>query len=227
MFFKCRHIANASTLCQPTMNQFLQLNRHKLKFAFKVISLLFVTLISIAFILAVVNGHVPDYGLIAIVFLTAGIAFPCFIIFISYLAWYYKQWAKRRAFSTQPFNQLYMLGFTDRLQGERTKWAFTQEVKAGTINGFDLIADILYDNRQIITVRAFTAWRQIDKIEYRRLSKEFSAYDIEFDTGCFVKKYNTKRMSHLSINNLKSDLEEFTSLLRRNGFEPETQQGWA
>ena len=110
------------------MKEFLQLNRHKLKVAFKVSSLLFLSLVSIVFIIVAINSGTLDYTLITIVLLTAGIAFPCFTLFISYLAWYYKRWEKNKAFATPPFNELHVLGFTDKLQGEKTKWAFTEMV---------------------------------------------------------------------------------------------------
>lgn len=209
------------------MNQFLKLNRHKLKFAFKVTSLLFMALVLIVFIIAIVNGQVPEASLIIIVTFFAGVIFPCFIIFISYLAWLYKQWAKRKAFSKPPFDQLHVLGFSDELQAEKTKWAFTEKVKAGKINGFDLIADVLYGDRHIIEVRTFTAWRQIKKNEYKRLSKEFKTHDIEFDIGCLIKRYNIKRLSVFTIDDLRSDLHGFTELLKQNGFEPQKQNGWA
>jgi hypothetical protein len=207
------------------MKKFLQLNKHKLKFAFKVSSLVFVSLVSIVFIIVSITSGIPDYSLIIIVILTAGIAFPCFTLFISYLAWYYKRWAKEKAFATPPFNELHVFGFTDKLQGEKTKWAFTEMVKGGAIHGFDMIADVLYNERNIIEVRAFTTWRQLDTMEYKRLSREFEEYNIEFDIGCFVKKYNIKRMSHLTINDLKRDLEEFTMLLKQNGFVPLMDEG--
>jgi hypothetical protein len=209
------------------MYRFLQLNRHKLKFAFKATSFLFVALVSIAFTLVFINGQVPDLTLLITVFLFAGVVFPLFTLFISYLAWYYKQWAKSKVFSKAPFDQLHELGFSDKLQAEKTKWAFTEEVKGGKINGFDVIADVLYDKRHMIEVRVYPAWKRLDRDEYKSLTRELKAQDIEFDIGCLVKQYNTKRLSMLTIDDLKRDLEELTELLKRNGFEPQTQHGLA
>jgi len=207
------------------MHQFLNLNRHKLPFAFKATSLIFLVFILAVFIIAYINGQQADIDVI-IILLLFGVALPCFIIVVSYWAWYYKHWAKRKAFSKSPFDQLHELGFSDSLLNEKSKWFFTEEVKAGNVNGFKIIADILYDKSYIIEVRAFAAWRQVDKNEYKRLNKEFRAHDIVFDIGSLVKRHNTKKLSVLGIGDLKIDLEEFTELLKRNGFVPKTQHDW-
>lgn len=207
------------------MRQFLNLNRHKLSFAFKGISLTFSTLILAVFLIAYFNGQQANIDTIVFALFLSGIVLPCFIIFISYLAWYYKQRAMRKAFSKPPFDQLNELGFSDLLLNEKTKWSFTEEVKAGRVNGFNLIADILYDKSHIIEVRAFTAWKHLDRNEYKRLSIEFKAHNIEFDFGSLVKRYNTKLLHVHTIRELKVDFEEFTELLKRNGFKPQTVSG--
>src|SRR5688572_13433345 len=98
------------------MNQFLALNRHKFKFAFKVTSLLFMAFVLTVFFIAIVNGYFPEVSLIIIVTFFAGVVFPSITIFISFLAWLYKRWAKRKAFAKSPFDELHVLGFSDELQ---------------------------------------------------------------------------------------------------------------
>ena len=115
---------------------------------------------------------------------------------------------------------MYVLGFSDQLQAQKTKWAFTEEVKAGKVNGFDVVADVNYDKRHIIEVRVFPEGKQMDKDEYKRLSQEFNSHHIEFGMDYLEKKYNTKHPSVFTIDELKRDLEEFTGLLLRNGFVP-------
>ncbi len=212
---------------QSEMHQFLNLNRHKLAFAFKATSLTFLTLWSAVFIIAYINGQKVDVDLIILVVFLFGVALPCFIIFISYLAWYYKEWTKRKAFSKSPFNQIHELGFSNLLVNEKSKWFFSEEIKAGKVNGFNVIADTLYDKGHIIEVQALPASRQMDKNEYKRLKKEFKAHDIDFDIGSLVKKYNTRHLSVITISDLERDLKEFTGLLKQNGFEPQLQHDWA
>ncbi len=203
------------------MRQFLNLNRHKLTFAFKATSLIFSTLILAVFLFAYFNEGPAEIDALVFGLFLFGIVLPCFIIFISYLAWDYKQRAKRKAFSKSPFDQLHELGFSDLLLNEETKLFFTEEVKAGRINGFNMIADILYDKSHIIEVRASTAWKHLDRYEYNRLSMEFKARDIEFDIGSFVRKYNTKKLHVHTISDLERDLTDFTELLIQNGFKPQ------
>jgi hypothetical protein len=109
------------------MRQFLNLNRHKLKFAFKAASLIFSTLILAVFLIAYFNEGPAEIDAIVFGLFLFGIVLPCFIIFISYLAWDYKQRAKRKAFSKSPFDQLHELGFSDSLLNENSKWSFTEK----------------------------------------------------------------------------------------------------
>ena len=202
------------------MREFLDINRHKLAFAFMACSLVFLAIWLAVYAIAYINGHKADLDSILPVLLYFGLALPCFIIFVTFLAWYYKQWAKKKAFSKLPFDKLQEIGFSDALLNEKSKWLFTEMVKEGTIDGFVFVMDILYDKRHIIEFRVFPAWRPMEKKDYKRVSNEFKAYDLEFEGESIVKRFNTINLLVSTISDLKNDLQEFTSVLKGNGFEP-------
>jgi hypothetical protein len=205
------------------MNKFLELNRHKLKFAFTTTALMFLAILLVLLAIGYFKDQLPKGNLLIIIFLVAAIGFPILILIISYLAWQFKQAKKEKAFSKPPFDQLENIGFSNALINTKTKWAYTEEVKVGNVNGFNLIGDVSNNKSHILEFRVLVALKKIKKSEYERISKKFGNYNIEFELGSLVKKYNTKRLSVHTIQNLKRDLEEFTELLKHEGFEPQKE----
>jgi len=177
----------------------------------------------VLFVIAFINGE-ADIELIIILLLVAGVGMPCFIIMVSYLAWYYKEWSRQKAFSIPPFDSLIELDFTDALINEKSRWHFTEKVKVGEMNGFRILSDILYDETHIIEFRIFSSAKDVNRNEYKRLTKLFKPNNIEFDFGNCVKRYNIKKLLVHSVDDIKRDLEEITNLLISGGFKP---KDWA
>jgi len=209
------------------MHKFLELNRAKLKFAFTRTSLIFLTVVSIFLGIGYLTGNLPDAVLLFTILFTAGIIFPLFIILITYFTWLHKSSVRRKLFSKTPFDQTKNIGFYKSYLNLNTKWFFTEEVKEGKLNDFLLVVDVCRDKNHVIEVTAATEWKKLDKSEYTRLHEKFRQYGIELRIGCLVKRYNTKRLTVHTVSDLESDLLQFTSLLKQEGFEPQKQQGGA
>ncbi len=209
------------------MDTFLDLNGDKLKFAFTRTSLVFLGVVSVFLTIAYFTENFLDAELLLIIVFTAGIGLPLIIILNAYLAWLYKRSARKKAFSKTPFDQIEKIGFYKSPSNVTTKWFFTHQVKEGHVNGFTLVCDISNEKSHIIEVKVPTEWKKLNKSQYNSLSKKFSEQKIEFRIGSLVKQYNTKRPPVLTIHDLKSDLEQFTELLKQEGFEPKKAQGSA
>lgn len=202
------------------MHTFLQLNKHKLRFAFVTVSLTFIILILIVLLILYFKGVFLKTGLLLTILFAAGIGFPVFIIFLAYMAWLQKRFARKKIFSVAPFDQLESIGFRTSLVNDKTKWQFTEEGKEGIINGFTLKCDMQDRKQYLLEFETFVEWREMEKEEYKGIIEQFSHYNIEFGWGSFIKTYNTKRMTLNSIYELQKELEQFTGLLLKEGFNP-------
>jgi len=173
--------------------------------------------------LAYLTGNFPTGQLLIGVLLATGIGFPVFILLLGYLGWRLGQKARQKTFSKSPFNEIESIGFYKAFINHSSKWAFTEEIKEGKLNGFTLRMDLSKEKgRHTIEFQTPTEWKKIDKIEYNRLTEKFNQYHVEFKIGSLVKQYDTKQQTLQTVSDLRKDLELFTTLLRQEGFEPQT-----
>jgi len=199
---------------------FLALNRKKLKFAYAATAITFLALVLVILGIALFNDAVPSIGLIVAILVVAGIVFPIFTIFLGWLGWHYKKRKRTKAFLTPPFDELDRIGFRRSLVNENSKWVFTDEAWQGKFNGFTILCNVVNERYHIIEMEVFCQRRQLEKAEFAALSEKFKQYDIEFGFGSLVKQYDTKRLTIYTAAELKNDLEQFTRLLKQEGFEP-------
>lgn len=207
------------------MDTFLELNRTKLKSIFIRLSLVIIGFVAIVLAVAFLTGNSPNGQLLLAIILTAIFGLPLFIMSLGYIGWLFNRKARQKAFSKIPFNQIENIGFYKSYTGDNSKWSFTDEIREGKLNGFTLKMDVCKEKSHTIEFNTPTEWKKLDKSEYDRLSDMFRQYNIEFRVGSIVKQYDTKQPALQSVD-LKQDLELFTTLLRQEGFEPKTGQGW-
>src|SRR5688572_7772169 len=117
------------------MDTFLELNRHKLTFTFIRISLVLLGLVSIVLAIAYFTRNFPNGLSLFAILLTTGICFPIFIMLVGYLIWLLNHRARKKAFSKAPFNQIESIGFYKSYVDGSSKWAFTDEIKEGKLDG--------------------------------------------------------------------------------------------
>lgn len=100
-----------------------------------------------------------------------------------------------------------------------SKWAFTEEIKEGKLNGFTLTMDLSQEKgHHFIEFNIPVEWKRLDKHEYNRLTEKFKQHTAEFRIGSLVKQYDTRQQGLQTVSGLKQDLELFTALLRQEGF---------
>lgn len=202
------------------MKPFLALNKHKLPFAYGVISLIFVVLVLLVFLGAAVIGNasigIDDVPLIISVFLSAGIGMPVFILFAAYIEWLQNRYFRKRAFQRPPFNQLHTIGFKSALLHMENKWLFTEETLATIIHGFSIRCTVeknkpnqLCFQASAATLVPFAKWAPV-------LKKHGIVLDFEGPMLC----YNSKKPSVKTIESLQKNLEKMTEILLQQGFTP-------
>jgi hypothetical protein len=202
------------------VNEFIKLNGSKLLFAFKATSIIFLTIAIILLTISFFAGQLPDLVLLTVILLTSGIGLPFFILIIAYLEWLSKQGIRKRAFSKPPFDQLDKIGFNRSFINDKNKWYFTETIKEGIINDFKIKCNVTRENSKTILFKALTEPRRIEKNEFKILEIGFQRSDIMFDEGGLTKFYNINLPTVRTIEHLKSDLEQFTSTLKKENFNP-------
>jgi|SRR5690606_5024891 len=205
------------------MTKFLELNSHKLKFAFLFTSTIFTSIVLMAILASIVNGNGPlDRLIVVTVLLTASIGFPSLIVGSVCLIWFNKARNRNRAFQTDPFDKLDRLGFKTVLTHEKTKWYFTEEIKEAEINGYKVQCDVQRETPKKIDFIPQVIPINMTKEIFKKIEKELKNEDIYFDFDIYLRKvYSLKRTTGLTSQKLDDDLKKFVELLRSKGFEPQ------
>ena len=203
------------------MDTFLQLNRDKLKTIFTRLSLALLGLVSIVLLIAHLTGNLPSKQLLLSIILVTGIGFPIFILTVSYVVWQINNRTRQRAFSKNPFNQIENIGFYKAYLDKDSKWALTEEIKEGKLNGYALKMNLSTDKGyHFIEFEIPVEWKKLEKREYNNLTEKFKRHNVEFRIGSLVKQFDTRQQTLQTVLALKQDLELFTTLIKQEGFEP-------
>lgn len=202
------------------MDTFLKLNRNKLSPTFFRLSFVLLGAVFLVLTIAYFTHNLPNRQLLLVIILATSIGFALLIMFLTYIVWLLNCKARKRVFTKSPFNQIENIGFYKAYKGDNSKWMFTDEIKKGTLNGFTLTMDISKEKSHTLEFEIETKWKELNKSEYNRLMEKFKQQNIEFRIGSLVKYYNIKRPLLKSLSDLKQELELFTSLLHKEGFEP-------
>jgi hypothetical protein len=174
-------------------------------------------------ILGLTKNDYPDLLLFVSVLIGASIVFPIFIIGLAYIEWLSKRRIRNKAFSHCPFDELDKIGFTVSYLNEQTKWYFTEETKEVSINNYLIQCDVRRESPNTIEFKAFVKHAAIEKETFKKLEAKFKSEEIYFDLGGLVKKYNIKKSSNLTIEQVKKDLTQFVQTLKREEFEPDAK----
>lgn len=205
------------------METFLQLNRKKLTGTFVRLSLFLLGVVSIVLAITFLTGNLPNGQLLLIIVLTTGIGFPVFVMFLGYIIWLLNRNARQKEFSKNPFNQIENIGFNKAYLDYSSKWALTEEIKEGKLNGFTLRMDMSKEKgHHFIEFTIPVEWKKLNKSEYNLLTEKLKQHNADIRIGSLVKHYDTRQPSFKTASALKQDLELFTTLLRQEGFEPKT-----
>jgi hypothetical protein len=143
---------------------------------------------------------------------------PLLIISLGYWVWTISRFKRNQVFSNAPFNKLDEIGFQTSLKNEKTKWYFTEEVKQTIVNGFQIQCDVIIDNGKNIEFEVLNTFKQIDSNEHKRLEKLLSEFNGYFKFETVAKRYKIGQVDKLNITDIKIDLDQFTSMLKQEGF---------
>lgn len=126
-------------------------------------------------------------------------------------------------FSRNPLSQLESVGFHTALLSFDSKWSFTETIKERKLNGFRLRCGIGSEKGNTIEFEVQVEWKRLDKQGFSRLNTKLLQQNIELRVGSIVKVYNLKELATQNITQLNNSLQEFTEILRVQGFAPAGQ----
>ena len=202
------------------MNLFLQLNQHKLKFAFVFCSLLGLGAVSLLFILGYMKQWaMPDVSERNYIFFGAGVGLPVFILTVAWLSWEVELRKMRRLLSVSPFSELKSIGFFDGMKNMRSKWNFTEIILVAQIDGFSIVCEADRNKKYSFSMTIYLMPQSKGEPELQALKRKFDARNIDFNNLVARKWYNTRKPQVTSIEEVKQDLEEFVQMLKAEGYE--------
>lgn len=197
------------------MNEFIEINKPKLKFVF----LFSLTIFSLI-------GLLPTFfikDLLPIerffLFISIGFGFTFFILFLAIVSEYLKFSARRKVFNKHAINDFFSTNkFQTVLTSIETKWRLTQESKKGIVNGFTVLVNLHATNSNLLQFDFLIKQTPISKEKFNDMKELFRQWDAEFNYESIVINFNFKKQSPQT--ELKNKLTEFADLLVKEGFTP-------
>ncbi len=205
------------------MKNFFKYNSEKLKFAFKICSLIFSILAVIFLIIISINiGKIPEFKFIIYTMLGATLIIPIFILLIAIVEWNSNNRYRRKSFKNKPLDQIGRIGFNHSfLLNEKTKFYFTQETKGAIINGFKILINATKEEKDTIEFKALIKdIKFFNREDLINMEAKLRRQNLIFNTDEIIKKYNSKSIELKSINQIESDLIKFTEYLNIENFKP-------
>jgi len=199
------------------LKSFWNLNKDVTPFLLKVASLTFSSFALILYLLVsyILGEWHFDIQFALITFLVSSILFPVFTFTAAYIEWSKNDKARQKAYSKFPFNELHMLGFTSCITGN--KWTFFEEIKYSQLAGFNIYADIDYENRKCLQFHFIVEYPNLPKKKFKQLKKELKALNIQEAINSVFVQYETTKPSVNNIDHLEKELLQVTNILAAKG----------
>ncbi len=194
------------------MKEFLNLNKSKLSFAFKMLSICCLCITAFFLILAKsFQNQFPETKLLIQIIIFTGFIFPTLLLLISYLSWENKKRIYKKYVKTEICKELNNFGYSEKLTNQNSKWNFTEKVLIKTENGFDIQIEIVKNE---IEFWIFAMNNQIEKIKLEYFENKISQLDIKkLFYGGFYISINRKKLNENSLKEIEMKLTKFISLL--------------
>ncbi len=200
------------------MKEFLKLNKSKLLFAYKLISISCLCICFFFIVLAKVNqNQFPETKLLIQILVFAGIILPILIVFVISLSCIYKIKIYKKYVLAKVYKQNNNFGYTERLTNENSKWSFTEKVLVKTENGFEIQIEIVKNN---IEFWIFATNHEIEKNKLEYFEKEIRQLNIQqLFYGGFYVSINRKKLNEDSLKEIESTLSKLIELLIKYDFK--------
>jgi|GEM_PF-2309308 len=195
------------------IKEFLIINRDKLEFGLKWSSIIFISLVLVAFAWGRYHGQIPEWSLFITVLLVAGIFFPVFCMTLGTIKEFQEYKITKRTLDQYPFNELTKNGFEIILTNKKSKWMFSQIMLRGHIDDYPMDCEV---ENGIIKLIALVNRDNFKKEHMKELKREFGDRKVEYDWLGIALRFNIKKEKFTSFGQLKADIHRFIQFFKKN-----------
>ncbi|WP_281637293.1 hypothetical protein [Flavobacterium marginilacus] len=202
------------------MKEFLELNKPKLPFAFKITSILCLSVYSIFLILAKFNqNQFPSINLLLLILMIAGFLFPILILLTAYLHWenekrYYKKFIIAKTDKNEN-----SFGYSEKLMNQDSKCFFATKILSKNIKSFEV--EIKFEYKEIaFYICAIN--KDIENAKLKYFEKKLKELNFEnFIFRVFVLKIKRKEFDENSLKDIEIKLVKLVNLFEEYDYKPE------
>jgi hypothetical protein len=201
---------------------FIKKNRKAVITGYKWMSVIFTSLVLIVFFIMYLKNVKPDIVLFFTVVLFTVFIIPFIITVFAFLRWWWDYSVTSKCFNSIPFNKLDSIGFKKKTLNEGSKSKFICEYYTAMINDFIVDCDVDTQNdHKNLRFKFYLQGRQIEKEDFKRIKNSIEEQNGFFDFYSVFKKYHYKKHKLTSINQLETELIEFSKLLINLNLKPD------
>lgn len=177
-------------------------------------------LLSILFIISYANGVLPDTALLLRILIVGCIGFPLVIVLWSVIYWLLKHKRQVRLYEVLSLNSNL---YSDMLEYQHAFWLYTAIIKSRTVGGY--IVKIMKAERgfQKVRLEIPLKWREIEKEEFRYLTRLFNPHGISLEIAVAVMELDLRNYKDRggAMEAFERAVMTFVRLLQENRLEPE------
>ena len=201
------------------MEEFLELNKSKLLFAFKFTSILFLSVCAFFLILAKLNQNkFPNTLLLFQILTIGGIVFPILILFIAYLNWKNKKWIYNKYVIAKIYKAENAFGYLEKIQNQNSKWFFTEKILSKKENNFEIQIEIVKNEIQFWI---FAMNNEIEKTKLEYFEQKINQLHFKkLFYGGFYLRISRKKLNDNNLKEIEIKLTKFTNLLQEYNYKP-------
>jgi len=145
--------------------------------------------------------------------------FPMFIVGVWIFDWFRKRKCKNRMLSKNPYSDLKKIRFIKKMIVSNHN-NLVDYIQFAEINGCEIIFDVNINKPKVVEFRILGITGGLSSSEFIQKSKELAIHNIDFSFYGFTKRINTKKENLSSIQELESNLKEFTHIVKKIKYEP-------
>lgn len=154
--------------------------------------------------------------MLILILIVAGIIFPLFILFITYLGWERKNWIYTKYVKTEISKEQNSFGYSEKLTNENSKWSFTEKVLTKTQNGFEIQIEIVKNE---IEFWVFAMNQEIEKTKLEYFEQKIHQLNIKkLFYGGFYFTINLKKLNQNNMKEIEMNLTKFINLLKEYNY---------
>jgi len=199
------------------MNEYISVNRHKIIFNFKWITILLTTIWTIYLLKLNSEDISLDFKLILIGYCMATIILPLFTVLILSIQDLIEFVRINKILSNNPFNQFLNIGFEKSYTEKKAKWTSSKPMLTGTLDNYPIRCEV---ENGIVRIIATANLDEIKKTDMKNWKELFGDDNITYDWFGVALVYRPKKFKQLTFMDIETELRKFIKILADTRISP-------